>query len=431
MDTQKIEEQLKLINVGIKEVHAKCDVAGKEASETKEMAEKASKDVTEAMDRINKDKKVDELKARIADLEQLVATTNGTSIATPYNTPEIKTYNEELLKYLRHSKFMTDNIEQKALSFEMRPRLYGADEDRLSQHCKTMAAGSGPDGGYFIVAERASDIVKRNFETTPLRGLARSRTTASNVLEIIIRDDEAGSGWVGETTARPKTTTAKLGIIQIPIKEIYANPAATQNMLDDAGFDLAGMIAEDSADIFTREENRTFTVGNAAFEPKGFLTYDNWAVAGEYERGKVEQIKSGVNGSFTGDSFIRIQNELHEVFQANATWGMRRDTFTKVMTLKDKEDRYLLVPFLLGQGTEKVLLGNTVTFMHDMPKTGNDLLAVTIADWSRFYTIVDRFGIRTLRDPYTEKPNVLFYTTKRVGGAVTDYQAGKIMVLSE
>lgn len=106
---------------------------------------------------------------------------------------------------------------------------------------------------------------------------------------------------------------------------------------------------------------------------------------------------------------------------------MRRATFTKVVQLKDDEGQYLLNPRVLMEGSTKMLLGADVAFMADMPAFADSALAIAIADWSEFYTVVDRFGIRVLRDPYTAKPYVKYYTTKRVGGAVTNYEAGKIL----
>ena len=127
---------------------------------------------------------------------------------------------------------------------------------------------------------------------------------------------------------------------------------------------------------------------------------------------------------------LPLKNSLIENYQANATFGMQRATWTQVMLAKDGTGRYLLNPQILAEGSTKILLGNDVIFMNGMPEVATDALAMVIADFREFYTIVDRFGIRVLRDPYSAKPFVEFYTTKRTGGDVTNYEAGKILKLS-
>lgn len=344
-----------------------------------------------------------------------------------------KNYKKSMLEYLRKGRAIPDDMLDTICKKQVEMELLGAaDESRVDFLKKDLVAASGPDGGYFIIPDRASSISTRIFETSPLRPVCNIVTTTSDVWELPLDDDEFGSGWVGEVESRPTTTTAQVGLIQIPVHEGYANPKATQKMLDDAGFDIEAWVNMKVSRKLGRQENTSFVTGDGSKKPKGFLTYDAWASAGVYERDKVEQITAtGTAGTLDeGDDLITLQNSLLEDHQAGASFGMRRATFSQVMQLKDSSGQYLLNPMIMKEGTDKILLGKPVIFMADMPAVAANALAVVYADWMDFYTIVDRLGIRVLRDPYTAKPYVLFYTTKRVGGAVTDYQAGKILKIN-
>jgi HK97 family phage major capsid protein len=253
-------------------------------------------------------------------------------------------------------------------------------------------------------------------------------STTSDVMEILLDDDEADCGWVGEVDDRDDTDSPQIGLIKIPIHEMYAQPKATQKMLDDAGLDLEGWLSRKVEMRLGRKENTAFVVGDGSQKPKGFLSYDAWSSAGVYQRNAVEQIITDAASTIAGDDLIELQNSLIEDYQAGATWGMKRATWFLIATLKTSTGGdYLLNPRVIAEGAEKILLGNGVTFMNDMPVKADNALPIVYADFKEFYTVVDRFGIRILRDPYTAKPYVRFYTTKRVGGAVTNYEAGKIL----
>lgn len=307
---------------------------------------------------------------------------------------------------------------------------WGVDDDKIDMIKKDLIAGSGADGGYFITADRAATMSKRIFETSSLRPLANIVTTTSDVWEQVLDDGEADSGWVGEVQARPDTNTPQIGLIQIPVHELYAQPLATQKMLDDAGFNIEAWLSNKVDSKLGRDENTAFVVGDGSQKPKGFMSYPAWSVAGTYQRDAVEQISSGAATTFTADGLIEVQNSLIEGYQARATWGMKRSSFTDIAQIKQTNGTYLINPNIIAQGADKVLLGKPITFMDDMAAVAGNALAAVYADFSEFYTIVDRFGIRVLRDPYTSKPYVKFYTTKRVGGAVTNYEAGKIVKLA-
>jgi HK97 family phage major capsid protein len=293
---------------------------------------------------------------------------------------------------------------------------------------KDLLAGSAPDGGFFLSNDRSSRVSMRVFETSPVRSVATVETTTADVWEVLIDDDEPASGWVGEVQDRPKTDSAQVALIKIPIHEQYAMPQATQKILDDAGFDIAGWHQRKVADKFSRLENTAFVSGDGSAKPKGFLSYSAWAAAGTYQRDAVEQVTTAASGTIAGDDLIGLQGSLIENYQPGAAWMMRRATFfNSIMTLADTAGQYLLNPLMIAQGADLQLLGKPVVLAADMPAVAANALSVCYANWREFYTVVDRLGIRILRDPLTSKPYVKFYTTKRVGGAVTNYEAGKIL----
>ncbi len=297
---------------------------------------------------------------------------------------------------------------------------------------KGMYTGSNPDGGYLTQVDRRTDVsVTRKFETSPMRALSNIITTTSGEVELIIDDDaNTSGGWVGEVASRAVTANAKVGTLIIAVHEQYASPQATQKMLDDGSINIEAWLSAKTDDILRRTENTAFVSGDGASKPKGLLTYSAWASAGVYERNKIEQVNSGTAGVVKADGLISLQNALIQDYQANAVFLMKRTTFGDVSKLKAGNGEYLLNTMMLPEGATMTLLGKPVVFADDMQAVAADALAIAYGDFGVGYTIVDRLGIRVLRDPFTSKPNVIFYTTKRVGGAVTNYQAIKIQKLA-
>lgn len=344
------------------------------------------------------------------------------------NSELFKRYDDAMARTMRKNepipiedmKAVTRDIAEKAL--------YGADEDEINQEAKSLIAGSNADGGFFLTTERSGRMSTRIFETSPVRAVASIQSTTSDMYEIILDDDEPDAGWVGEVSTRSDTDTAQIALIKIPIHELYAQPKATQKMVDDAGFDIVGWHEGKVTRKFGRLENAAFTTGDGSEKPKGFTTYAAWTVAGTYQRNAVEQYTTAGSGAIAGDDLLGLQGSLIEDYQNASQWAMNRRTFfDDILTLKGTDDHYLINPRLIAEGGQMVLLGRPVNFFNDLPVVAANALSVCLADWQEFYTVVDRFGIRVLRDPYTAKPYIRFYTTKRVGGAVTNYEAGKLL----
>ncbi len=338
---------------------------------------------------------------------------------------------EQTAQYLRTKRPMDADVVESVVRALTNKSFYGVDDSRREVEIKTLIAGNNPEGGYFIRPERSAKMIKRIFETSPMRSLADIQSTSSDVLEILIDDEEAASGgWVGEVDPRAETGTPGIGKLTIPIHEQFAQPKATQKMLDDAGFDIESWLAGKVTRKMTRVENTSFILGDGSQKPKGILTLAPWNTPGEYQRDAIEQINSGVSGEFTADGLKKIQNSLIEEYQGSAIWGLRRASFESIITLKDGTGAYLLDPRSMKVGDTMILLGKTVIFMNDMPDIAADSLSMVYGDFGVGYTIVDRIGFRVIRDNITNKGNVLFYTTKRTGAAPTSYESYKIQKLA-
>ncbi len=291
---------------------------------------------------------------------------------------------------------------------------------------KTLSSNTDTAGGFFVHPEVIDLIVGRSFETTPLRQVANIITTVSNAVEAIVDDDEASGGWAGEGATSSTTTTATIGKKTINVYKLDAEPKATLEMLADAGMNVEQWHAQKVADKFSRLENTAFISGSGVLRPRGLLTYSAWTTAGTYERGKIEQVALGATATVTSDGLISVQGALKEVYQPRATWLMKRATYAAAKKLKGADQYYFGETFMLDGIAVPALLGKKVIFADDMQAIAANALAMVYGDFSVGYTIVDKLGLTVLRDPYSSKGNVIFYTTKRVGGDVTNFDALKI-----
>jgi len=286
---------------------------------------------------------------------------------------------------------------------------------------KAMSTDVNPDGGYLVRPELSQTIVSRIFETSPLRQVANVERTSAKSIDILIDDNEAAARWVGEGASGGETDTPELGQKVIAAHKIEADPRMTTEMIEDAYLDVEAWLSGKVADKFARTQNSSFVNGTGVNQPRGFLTYPAQAVSGTYERGKINQVAMGTADALNADGLIAVQNALKEGYQAGAVWGMKRTTFGAALQLKGA-DNYFFSPVLLANGQATMqLLGKPVIFMDDMPAVAANALSVVYADFSVAYTIVDRVGLQVLRDPYTNKGFVTYYTTQRVGGDVTNF----------
>lgn len=290
---------------------------------------------------------------------------------------------------------------------------------------KALSVGSDPDGGYFVTPAMASEISKTISTGSPLRSLAAVETISSDALEILDDHDDAGAGWTTETGSVSDTTTPQIGKRSIPVHELYAQPKATQKLIDDSAIDIEQWLAGKVADIFAAKESEAFINGSGSGQPRGLLTY----TAGT-DWGEIEQINSGSSGAVTSDGLVKLYYALKQPYARQASFIMNRSVIQAVRLLKESTtDQYLWQPGL-ATGAPDTLLGVPVIEVAEMPAATSNSLSVAVADFKRAYQIVDRTGVQVLRDPYTDKPFVKFYTTKRVGGDVLNFEAIKILKLA-
>lgn len=298
----------------------------------------------------------------------------------------------------------------------------GNDSNLSKIEQKSLSASSDNDGGYLITRQTSKDIIRALGEISPMRALASCEQISGSSLDIIEDYDKAEAGWTGESQEINDTDTPKINKRSIPVFELYAQPSATQKLIDDASIDIEKWVANKLVSSFVKLENQAFIKGDGLSSPRGILTYangNNW--------GEIQQVKSNIEGGINTDSLFDLYFSLKEQYCANASFLMNRVSLHMVRTLKDKTTgRYLWNPSLTD-GTPDSLLGIPVHESSDMPTIEKNSLSVAIADFKNAYKIVDRAGIRVLRDPYTFKPFVKFYTTKRVGGDVVNFEAIKLL----
>jgi len=300
-----------------------------------------------------------------------------------------------------------------------------------------LSVGSNPQGGYWVSPDQTGRLVEKIFESSPMRQHADVVTLSqSDALEGPYEDDEAETGWVGETQARPETGTPTVGEWRIAVFEQYANPRATQKVLDDAGFDVEGWLNRKVGRKLIRTENTAFLLGDGVKKPRGWLTYPT-VVTGDAARprGQIQHVVSGANGAFLADPngldpFITMLGQLKTVYRDGSIWVMNRATMAAAMKLKDSNGNYQWAPDVTGNAFRFTLFGIPVVEMEDMPDVAADSLSVALAQMQETYTIVDRQGVNILRDPFTDKPYIRFYTTKRVGGDVLNFESIKLMKFS-
>jgi HK97 family phage major capsid protein len=388
-----------LLTEKLTKIEADLDAAQKKADDAVLAAKRQSRMVTTDSNEVDLD-------AKALAWARGIARSRGTDVRE-FGATELTSYKSAFDSYMRKEERTLSGDEIKALS-----------------------VGSDPDGGYVVYPDLSGRIVTKVFETSAMRAYASVQVISSDALEGLFDLNEASSGWVAETDTRAVTNTPQLGKWRIPVHELYAKPSATQKLLDDASINMEAWLASKVAEKFARDESTAFVTGNGVARPRGFLTYAN----GTTLPGTIEQFKTTVNGAFAaapsgGDVLFNALYGLKAQYRANATWFMNRTTTALVRKLKDSDSAYLWTPGIAA-GQPASLLGYPTASFEDMPSPATGTLSIAVGDMREAYQIVDRIGIRTLRDPYSNKPYVEFYTTKRVGGDVVNFEALKLIDFS-
>lgn len=333
-----------------------------------------------------------------------------------------------------------DQLEHKA-AFQNFIR-HGEEDGLNDLQKKALSVNDDTSGGFMVHADLSGRIIKRIFETSPIRQFANVQMISTDALEGPLDTDQAEAYMVSETGTRAATGNPKLGMWRIPTHEMFTQPATTQKLLDDAAWDAEQWLSDKVADRFARKENQLFVTGTGDGEPRGFLSVPTVVEDASLDYSKLKKV--GYIATGTADDFAPVPTSGSNPAQADSlidlifslktqyrespgtALAMHRTLFARVRKLRDNLGNYLWQPGL--GGTPSTLLGYPIAEFNDMPQLGAaNKFCIAFANWREAYQIVDRIGIRVLRDPYTSKPFVLFYTTKRVGGDLLNCEAIKLL----
>jgi HK97 family phage major capsid protein len=290
---------------------------------------------------------------------------------------------------------------------------------------KALSTAVNSDGGY-LVDPQTSDIVKSVLNTTAsIRAIASVVNVEATSYDVLVDHSDVGAGWATESSTVGESDTPQIDRITVQLHELSALPKASQRLLDDSAFDIEGWLAGRIADKFARAEAGAFINGDGIDKPKGFLAHskvdnDVWVW------GNLGYVPTGIAGDITPDSIVDVVYALGAQYRANASFVMNSKTAGLVRKLKDMDGRFLWSDGLAA-GEPARLMGYPVLIAEDMPDAGADAYAMAFGDFNAGYTIAERPDLRILRDPFSAKPHVLFYATKRVGGDVSDFAAIKLL----
>jgi HK97 family phage major capsid protein len=321
-----------------------------------------------------------------------------------------------------------DNSDIKAKRDAVAVFARSGDDSKLKTIQAGMSVGSDPDGGYLVMPAVSSGMTKKLFDATPMRQLARVETitTGTDWIEPVDKSD-AGATWVGEQTSRGENTDLQLAEFRVPLNEIYALQTVTQRLIDDSGFDLGSWIDGKMTDKFARTEGTSFVTGNGISKPRGFLSYNIVSTKDDTRNwGDIQYFPSGDANLITADALKSTVWGLRAPYRAGSSWLMNSNTASAIDKLKDGMGQYIWREGMQA-GSPPSLLGYPVEFSEDMPDIGAGSTSIAFGNFKLAYVIIDRTGIRFLRDPYTNKPNLLFYAYRRVGGGLANSEALKIV----
>lgn len=299
---------------------------------------------------------------------------------------------------------------------------------------KAMSVGSDPDGGYVVLPTRSQAMITRLYNESPMRRLSRVETMETgDAWEEVVDLDEAASSWVGETTTRPATTTPRVGLLKVPLLEVYANPKVTQKLLDTSYMDVGLWLDNKINDKFARGDGLAFVSGNSPAQPRGFLAAASTSQT-DFTRayGTLQYTASGAAATLgstdpaSSDNLRKVMWSLRAPYRRDASWLMNSNTASVVDRLKDGQNNYLWRP---GQtaGAPASLLGYPVEIDENMDDIGANAQPIAFGNFKLGYLIIERPGMKLLRDPYTDKPNVQFYAYRRVGGDVANSDCIKLL----
>lgn len=296
-----------------------------------------------------------------------------------------------------------------------------------------LSSGSDTDGGFLVPFELDTNITRIMHKYCSMRQLATVRTIGAANYKKIVNLAGNQSGWVGETDSRPNTNTPQLSELDFPAMTLYSNPAATQDMLDDSMIDVESWLADEVGIDFGEKEGAAFITGSGVKQPRGLLAYPVVANS-SYVWGSVGYIPSGAAGALVAspnqvDCLIDLIHSVKRGYRANAKFMMNTTTLGTIRKAKTTYGDYLYVPSI-APDIPSTFMGYQIYEDDNMPSIAANSLSIAFGDFAQAYVIVDRMGSRVVRDAFTNKPYVQFYTTKRVGGGIQKFEAVKLLKFS-
>lgn len=295
---------------------------------------------------------------------------------------------------------------------------------------KALSGVSDAAGGYAVPEEIDARIDATLKAVSPIRAIANVVKVGSSGYRKLVASGGIASGWAAETAARTETATPTFNEVAPPSGDLYANPAASQAMLDDAAFDVEEWLAQEIAREFAATEGSAFVNGNGTNKPRGFLAAAT-AATGDATRafGTLQYIASGAAGAFAvnpEEKLIDLVQSLRTPYRQGASWVMNSATLARIRKFKTVDGAFLWAPSL-AVGQPATLLGYPVVEAEDMPDIAANSLSIAFGNFKAGYLIAERGETQVLRDPYSNKPFVHFYATKRVGGMVSNSEAIKLL----
>ena len=354
--------------------------------------------------------------------DQRLDSLKKTNASDPLYEEKLQRINTELDKYKQEISDLKASIKtQTTEDKEKKDFIQYLKTGKLSMEQKAFHTGSPITEGFHLISpDKEREIRNLLLDRSPMRQLSSIQTSTNNTDTEVINLEQDGleAKWLTRNTISTETTTSTFETKIIYSYTLYAEPKAEQKLLEDAEVDLEAWILERVIDAFSVLENESFINGDSGLEPRGILSYGI----------NIDEFNSGINGQITADSLLNLYHELKSIYAANATFLMHRTAIQQVRLLKDTANRYIWEPGLETKGD--TLFGIPLRTAVDMPVPATNSLSVAIADFKSAYRIVDRMGIKIIRDAFTEKPFVKFFITKRVGGAVIRLDAIKLLKLA-
>lgn len=418
----------------MKEVQEKLDALGREWEGYKKTNDAAIADIKKGLSDSEQKEKLDKMEGGLQKLEKQISDLNAAVARTPSLVEDAASMDAKQYRDLMTEKLGKPiSLDEAKMGIKYRDAFNkfmrkGAEiSDELIQFArKTLSVDSEVGGGFFVTPELSGDITKKINESSPIRQLANKLSISSSSLKVFADVDDRTASWQGERSTRSEGTSPTVRQDEIFVHELDCNPGATQAFLDDAAVNVESWLSDYCAEAFAIAEATAFVSGSGVGRPRGILSYID-SSSTSYVYGKLQRIATDATGSITGDDLIDVQDALKEPYQKNASWLMNRLTKSVIRKVKDGT-QYLWQPGLQA-GAPDQLMGRPVYLAADLNTslaTGTDGLMV-YGDLKAGYQIVDRVGIRVIRDIYSSKPKVIFFTTKRVGGGVKNYEAIKIL----